>query len=68
MADHVLVLHWFGLPWHAALVDSGISNFLLLLACLLVMNTLRYYLPRGGTIRQYFFPLFIINHYMAGNN
>ena len=47
MADHVLVLHWFGLPWHAALVDSGISNFLLLLACLLVMNTLRYYLPRG---------------------
>ena len=47
MADHVLVLHWFGLPWNAAIVDSLIANTLLFLACLLVMNTLRYYLPRG---------------------
>ena len=47
MSDHILVLHWFGLSWTAALVDSLISNVLLFLACLLVMNTLRYYLPRG---------------------
>lgn len=47
MADHVMVLHWFGLPWNAAIIDSAISNIILLLACLLVMNTLRYYLPRG---------------------
>lgn len=47
MADHVLVLHWFGLPWTAAVVDSAVSNIILLSACLLVMNTLRYYLPRG---------------------
>ncbi len=47
IADHVMVLHWFGLPWKAALIDSGISNAILLLASLLVMNTLRYYLPRG---------------------
>lgn len=46
-ADHMMVLHWFGLSWRAALIDSAITNTLLLLACMLVMNTLRYYLPRG---------------------
>lgn len=50
VADNVMVLHFFGLPWKAAIIDSAISNTLLLMACLLVMNTLRYYLPRG---RQY---------------
>ena len=45
MADHVLVLHWFGLSWEASVLDSLISNTLLLLTCLLVMNTLRYYVP-----------------------
>ena len=47
MADNAMVLHFFGLPWNASIIDSAISNTLLLLACLLVMNTLRYYLPRG---------------------
>jgi two-component system, LytTR family, sensor kinase len=47
IADNGMVLHFFGLPWRAAFIDSTISNTLLLLACLLVMNTLRYYLPRG---------------------
>ena len=46
MADHAIVLHWFGLSWKIAIVDSLVSNTLLLLAGLLVMNTLRYYLPR----------------------
>jgi sensor histidine kinase YesM len=45
-ADQVFVLHWFGLPWEAALIDSAISNVLLLLSCLVVTNTLRYYLPQ----------------------
>ena len=45
--DNMVVLHFFGLPWKIAAIDSSISNTLLLLACLLVMNTLRYYLPRG---------------------
>jgi two-component system, LytTR family, sensor kinase len=41
------VLHyWFELSWIAAFTDSALSNILLLLACLLVMNTLRYYMPR----------------------
>ncbi|HEX5651502.1 MAG TPA: histidine kinase [Chitinophagaceae bacterium] len=47
IADHVLVMHWFGLSWRAAMIDSAISNSLLFLAGMLVMNTLRYYLPRG---------------------
>ena len=46
--DHIMVLHYFGLPWQAAIIDSAICNVLLLLICLLVMNTLRYYLPRGN--------------------
>lgn len=47
VADHIMVLHWFGLSWRSALIDSAITNAILLLACMLVMNTLRYYLPRG---------------------
>jgi two-component system, LytTR family, sensor kinase len=43
-----MVLNFFGLPLKAAIIDSAISNTLLLLACLLVMNTLRFYLPRGN--------------------
>jgi len=48
IADNTMVLHFFGLPWKAAAIDSSIANVLLLLVCLLVMNTLRYYLPRGN--------------------
>lgn len=46
MTDHVLVLHWLDMPWKVSIIDSAISNTILLLACLLVMNTLRYYLPQ----------------------
>jgi LytS/YehU family sensor histidine kinase len=48
MADHAFVLNWFGLSWKAALLDSLISNLFLLLVCLIMVNTLRYYLPRSG--------------------
>ena len=47
VADNILVLQFFGLPWNVAIIDSAICNTLLLFASLLVMNTLRYYLPRG---------------------
>ncbi len=47
IADNIMVLNFFGLPWDAAIIDSTICNTLLLLISLLVMNTLRYYLPRG---------------------
>jgi sensor histidine kinase YesM len=46
--DQVLVLNYFGLPWKEALIDSGISNFWLLVLSLLIINTLRFYLPRGN--------------------
>jgi len=46
IADHAMVISWLALPWKEALVDSLISNCTLLFFCLLVLNTLRYYLPR----------------------
>lgn len=42
-----MILHFFGLPWQASIIDGLIANTLLLLACILVMHTLRFYLPRG---------------------
>jgi two-component system, LytTR family, sensor kinase len=54
MLDQSVVLHWFGLPWHEAIIDSVISNGLLLFICLVMMNTYRYYLPR----RERFLSLF----------
>ncbi len=45
MADHVILLYWFDFPLSVAIVDSLISNVPLLWVCLLVMNTIRYYLP-----------------------
>jgi two-component system LytT family sensor kinase len=48
MMDHAFVLKWFDLSWQVALLDSLISNLLLLLVCLVMINTLRYYLPRSG--------------------
>ena len=47
LADQVAVLHFFGQSWEAAIIDSVICNVLLLLITLLIMNTLRFYLPRG---------------------
>jgi hypothetical protein len=55
MLDHSIVLHWLDVPWQAAIIDSIISNILLLLICLLVMNTLRYYLPRREQYLHIFF-------------
>jgi two-component system, LytTR family, sensor kinase len=48
IVDHVMILRWFGLPWHAAVIDGAISNLILLLFCILVMNMFRYYLPGMG--------------------
>jgi two-component system, LytTR family, sensor kinase len=48
LGDQALVLRYMGVSWNAAIIDSTISNLLLLGASLLILNTLRYYLPRGG--------------------
>ena len=45
MADHALLLYFFEMPLNAAILDSTISNITLLLTCLLVMNSIRYYVP-----------------------
>ena len=45
MADHAMLLYKFEFPLDAAILDSVISNIPLLGICLLVMNTIRYYLP-----------------------
>lgn len=47
VCDHIMLLRFFGLNWQPAVVDALLSNILLLLACLLVMIVLRFYLPRG---------------------
>src|SRR5258706_1479164 len=46
MADHAMVVHWLALPWKEAIVDSLLSKWILLFFCTLILNTLRYYLPR----------------------
>lgn len=48
IALHTLVLRSFGASWHAAFTDSILTNGLLLLACLLLMNTLRFYVPQSN--------------------
>ena len=45
MADHAILLYWFDFPLNVSVIDSVISNIPLLGVCLLVMNTIRYYLP-----------------------
>ena len=42
---HAAVLYWFQFTLITAIIDSLISNVLLSLACLMVSNTFRYYLP-----------------------
>lgn len=46
IADQAIVSYWFGLSAQAAFFDSLISNVILLLAALAIINTLRYYLPK----------------------
>lgn len=46
IADHIFLVRWFGFSWKIALIDSLVNDTLLLLACLLVITTLRFYLPQ----------------------
>lgn len=46
VADHIFLLKWFGLSWQIAMIDSTINIALLILACLLVIMMLHYYLPQ----------------------
>lgn len=42
MANHAFVLYLLDIPFTITLIDSGISNSLLFLFCLLIINTIRY--------------------------
>src|SRR5262245_18047242 len=44
--DHALLLRWFGLTWTEAIVDAAVNDGLLVLACMLVIMILHYYLPQ----------------------
>ena len=44
---HAFVLQSFDLPWMVAITDSVVSNVLLLLISLLLVNTLQYYIPQA---------------------
>ena len=50
MADHALLLYWFSFSLEASIIDSAITNITLLCTCLLLMNSIRYYVP---DINQY---------------
>lgn len=55
MVNQAIVLHWCDFPWQEAIVDSVISNIILLLPCLLIINTIRFYLPQ----KDRFFNIFV---------
>ena len=50
MADHALLLYWFNFPLETSIIDSAINNITLLCTCIMVMNSIRYYVP---DINQY---------------
>ncbi|HMR92021.1 MAG TPA: histidine kinase [Chitinophagaceae bacterium] len=45
MTDHAVLLSFYDLPLQSAILDSIINNGLLLLTCLLVMHSIRFYVP-----------------------
>ncbi|HEY0678610.1 MAG TPA: histidine kinase [Chitinophagaceae bacterium] len=45
-AIHAQILRSLGLDWETALWDSAVTNFCFAAGCILMTNTLRYYLPR----------------------
>ena len=51
----LLIIH-YGFPWRTALVDSVVTNDLLLAACWMVSTILRYYLPYKD---RYWYVLFL---------
>ena len=51
ITQHVLLLLFYDLPLKQALADGLVTNGLLLLCTLLIINTLRYYVPN---VKQYF--------------
>ncbi|MCB0741708.1 MAG: histidine kinase [Chitinophagaceae bacterium] len=47
LTDNIIVIHYLNQPWEIAIVDGLVSVGLLTLAGLLIIHTLRFYLPTG---------------------
>lgn len=60
MAGHAGILYWYGFSLKAALIDSAISNILLLLACVAVSNNLRYFQPSQKKYSYLFWLCFVM--------
>jgi large-conductance mechanosensitive channel len=54
IGDHTALMIWYGFSFEIAIIDALVSTVHLLLASLLLLNTLRYYMPQ----RERFFHLF----------
>ena len=54
LGDHTALMIWYGFKFEIALIDAAVSTLHLLLASLLLINTLRFYLPQ----RERFIHLF----------
>lgn len=52
LALHSVTLYWLGFGIEQVVIDSVVSNVVILLSSLIVSNTLRYYQPRKG---KYFY-------------
>jgi two-component system LytT family sensor kinase len=46
IADHTALMIWYGFSFEIAIIDALVSTIHLLLASLLLLNTLRYYMPQ----------------------
>lgn len=58
----IVVLRWYGWSWNVAITDSLVSSIFLLVFCLLMINTLRYYVPR----RENYLNIFIWCLFLTG--
>ncbi|MBC7936915.1 MAG: histidine kinase [Rhizobacter sp.] len=52
--QHTLLLYFYNFPLQTAVVDSLVTNAFLLLKCLLIITTLRFYLPGGKGYFNFF--------------
>ncbi|MBS1563571.1 MAG: histidine kinase [Bacteroidetes bacterium] len=59
---HMWVLSGLGFSLHTSFTDSAVSNVLLALACVVVSNTLQYYLPQ----RERYWHLFVLSLVLSG--
>ena len=46
LADHAALMYWYGFSFKIAIIDAVVGITHLVLASLLLINTLRYYLPQ----------------------